>query len=145
MLTRIMSKSSPGTLLHIVHRFQDSTEQTELQFTRENVVRENEFIQLSVITMPQDHTFAPHAHIWRTLEVQPSIAQESWVVIRGSVRVSLFDLDDTLLGEEILGPGDCSITLQGGHTYTSLAPGTRVYEYKTGPYLGVELDKRQLG
>ena len=30
--------------------------------------------------------------------------------------------------------GDCSMTFEGGHTYTILEDDTVVYEYKTGPY-----------
>lgn len=41
----------------------------------------------------------------------------------------------------MLKPGDCSITLYGGHNYVSLEEHTLVYEYKTGPYLGQEKDK----
>ena len=44
--------------------------------------------------------------------------------------------------EDILKDGDCSITLYGGHTYEALEEGTLVYEFKTGPYEGQELDKR---
>ena len=39
-----------------------------------------------------------------------------------------------------LNQGDISLTFEGGHTYTILED-ARVYEYKTGPYEGVELDK----
>jgi hypothetical protein len=34
------------------------------------------------------------------------------------------------------------ITLEGAHTYTILENDTLVYEYKTGPYEGQELDKQ---
>jgi len=37
--------------------------------------------------------------------------------------------------------GDCSVTLGGGHTYLILEDDTLVYEYKTGPYKGIENDK----
>ena len=37
--------------------------------------------------------------------------------------------------------GDCSMTFEGGHTYTILEDDTVVYEYKTGPYQGQKMDK----
>ena len=46
--------------------------------------------------------------------------------------------------EPILNVGDCSITLEGGHTYTILENDTLIYEYKTGPYKGQENDKVML-
>ena len=54
----------------------------------------------------------------------------------------MYDLDNKILATPILEPGDASYTLYGGHTYEILEEGTIVYEYKTGPYEGQELDKR---
>ena len=53
----------------------------------------------------------------------------------------MYDLDDTILYTGILEPGDCSVSYYGGHNYMSLEDNTTVYEFKTGPYLGQELDK----
>ena len=66
------------------------------------------------------------------------------MVISGMVKAFLYDIDDTIIAEPILGPGDCSITFRGGHTYQSLADNTLVYEYKTGPYMGIEKDKAMI-
>ncbi len=62
------------------------------------------------------------------------------MVIRGVVIASLFDIDDSLLAEVSLQAGDLSITFYGGHTYRC-AEDALVYEFKTGPYLGMERDK----
>ena len=51
------------------------------------------------------------------------------------------NLDDTIIAEPVLMPGDCSMTFRGGHNYLILEDDTIVYEYKTGPYLGQEFDK----
>ena len=48
---------------------------------------------------------------------------------------------EAIIAEPVLEPGDASFTLEGGHTYTILEDDTLVYEYKTGPYEGQELDK----
>jgi hypothetical protein len=74
-------------------------------------------------------------------EKTTNMAQESWVVIKGRVKCILYDLDDSVIAEPILSPGDCSITLKGGHNYESLEEDTLVYEYKTGPYYGQQFDK----
>ena len=66
------------------------------------------------------------------------------IVIKGSVKCKFYDTDNTLIAEPILMPGDASFTLYGGHTYEILEEGTIVYEYKTGPYEGQELDKELL-
>ena len=63
------------------------------------------------------------------------------MILERSNDVQKNDLNDELLDEPIINEGDCSVTLYGGHTYTALTDDTLVYEYKTGPYKGVELDK----
>jgi hypothetical protein len=61
-------------------------------------------------------------------------------VLRGVVVAHLYDLDDTPLAEVPLHAGDLSVTFYGGHTYCC-SEDALVYEFKTGPYLGVEQDK----
>ena len=90
--------------------------------------------------MEKGKTFRPHKHIYKACP-DSSIAQESWVVIKGRVKAILYDIDDTIIAEEIIEPGDCSITFEGGHNYEILEEETVVYEYKTGPYQGQKLDK----
>ena len=63
------------------------------------------------------------------------------MVIKGSVKCHLYDLDDELIEEVVINQGDCSMTFEGGHTYTILEEDTVVYEYKTGPYQGQKMDK----
>ena len=46
-----------------------------------------------------------------------------------------------MIHEDVLCAGDFSVTLYGGHNYEILEKNTFVYEYKTGPYYGVKLDK----
>ena len=89
--------------------------------------------------MSEGRTFRPHKHIG--MDRKTTITQESWVIINGSVKAILYDLDDTIIAEEILNIGDISITFRGGHNYEILDDDTLVYEYKTGPYKGQKLDK----
>jgi len=111
----------------------------EVQTERLNVIEDQEYLQLAAMRLQTGKTFKPHKHVVCIKET--TIAQESWVVICGKVKATLYDLDDTVLSEEVLNAGDCSVTLYGGHTYEILEDDTVVYEYKTGPYLGIESDK----
>lgn len=137
-MERIYSKVKPDLLLHIIHRYADVKNRLT---NRVEIVPPNEFIQCASLKLPSQTTFRPHKHIVKERHYSEQIAQESWVIMRGSVRCYLYDIDDTLLVNRILKFGDCSFTLQGGHTYKILDPETIVYEYKTGPYEGQELDK----
>jgi hypothetical protein len=132
---KIYSNVEPNTLLHIIHRKEDFVN------SREDIIPAENFLQLATLRMENKKTFRPHKHIWKQPDSEQIIAQESWVVISGKVKCLFYDLDDTLLASPVLGPGDCSITLQGGHTYEILSDDTLVYEYKTGPYRGQENDK----
>jgi len=132
-MKKIYSKVEPTTLLHIINRLNEIDGRTD-------IAPENQFLQLATLKMEKGKTFKPHKHIWKSGE-EKCIAQESWVVIKGSVKVIMYDLDDKVISTPILYPGDCSMTFQGGHNYEILEEDTVVYEYKTGPYKGVENDK----
>jgi hypothetical protein len=121
-------------LLHMVYRWEDLKEQ------REDVAPENQFIQVSALDLKKDKTFKPHRHIWKPAPRDRVVAQESWCVMSGKVLAHFYDLNDELLETVELNDGDISLTFEGGHTYTILED-ARVYEYKTGPYEGQELDK----
>lgn len=131
-MEKIYSKVEPGVLLHLINRLVEIEGRTD-------VAPVEEFLQLATLKMKAGQTFKAHKHI--VLEKQTNIAQESWIVVRGSVKCIFYDLDDTIIAEPILMPGDCSMTFRGGHNYLILEDDTIVYEYKTGPYLGQELDK----
>ena len=140
-MKKIYSKIEPNKLLHIIHKADEFY--TIEDSHRRDIVGADEFIQLSALNMDKEHTFKPHKHIWKPGEKE-CIAQESWVVIQGKVKCTFFDIDDKVIDEPILQSGDASFTLEGGHTYTILEDDTLVYEYKTGPYKGVENDKEFL-
>lgn len=131
---KIYSKVNPAKLLHLVHRQEEIVNRT-------NVSDDEQFLQLATLRMDKGTTFRPHQHIWKHTPVQEVIAQESWVVIKGSVEVSFYDTDGVLLEKQVIRQGDCSMTFEGGHTYLILEDDTVVYEYKTGPYQGQALDK----
>lgn len=133
-MEKIYSKVEEGKLLHIINRLSDINGRTE-------VIPENNFIQCATLKMEKNKTFPPHKHITKDRHYKEQIAQESWVVIKGSVKCILFDIDDQIIATPILYPGDASFTLYGGHTYEILEEDTIVYEYKTGPYEGQSLDK----
>jgi len=133
-MEKIYSTVEPDKLLHVIVRL------SEFKRGRVDILEENNFLQCSMLNMEKDKTFKPHKHIWKE-RTRNVIAQESWVVIKGSVKCIFYDLDDTIIAEPILCVGDSSYTLEGGHNYLILEDDTIVYEYKTGPYEGQELDK----
>jgi cupin fold WbuC family metalloprotein len=137
-MEHIYSKVEPGKILHTIVRKEDLTP------GRKEVISEDNFIQCAILNMEKGKSFKPHRHIWKE-RTRNVIAQESWIVVQGSVKCIFFDLDDNIIATPILYPGDASFTLEGGHTYEILEDNTLVYEYKTGPYEGQALDKTFIG
>lgn len=132
-MKKIYSKLDQEVLLHIIYRLDD------LKKGRIDIAPENEFLQVAALKLEKGKTFKPHKHIEK--EKITNIAQESWLVFKGSVKCIFYDLNDEIIEEVILRAGDLSMTFRGGHNYVILEEDTVVYEYKTGPYLGIENDK----
>jgi len=124
-----------GKLCHFVVRLTDANNE------RVDLVEDTEFIQCALLKLPSGKTFRPHKHILKDSNIAKRIAQESWVVISGSVKVIFYDEDDNHLCDKVLNAGDASFTLYGGHNYLIIEDNSIIYEYKTGPYEGQTNDK----
>ena len=129
---RIYSKVEKDTLLHIINKKEN------INSERCDLTPENEFLQVSSMKLNKKK-FRAHKHI-ENIRVS-NITQEAWVVIKGTIKVILYDLDDTIIHEDILNEGDCSMTFRGGHNYECLEDESLAYEFKLGPYKGVHNDK----
>lgn len=134
-MKEIISKINHSETLHIIHRLNDFGEK------RSDLIDANNFLQCSTIMGDNNAVFKPHKHLWNKNNFDKRIAQEAWVVIKGSVEVFYYDIDDSFITKEIINEGDLTITLGGGHSYNIIEEGTLIYEFKTGPYEGAEKDK----
>lgn len=130
----IYSKIQPDKLLHAIIRKRDIPE------GRMDVSPNNQFLQCATLRLRKDTTFKPHKHNWKPSNDQV-IAQESWIIIKGLVKVTLYDLDDTVIHTDILQAGEASFTFEGGHTYLIMSEDAHIFEYKTGPYIDQQTDK----
>ena len=133
-IENIYSKVDKKILLHQLYK-----PSLKEGIRRENLSPVNQSLQVSFLTMKKNQTFKAHKHI--IFNRNMPIAQESWVVISGRVKVFYYDLDDTLIFSREVESGSCTITYRGGHHYQSLEENTVVYEFKTGPYFGIDKDK----
>jgi hypothetical protein len=136
-MEKFYSKKWPHRLLHFVIRKDDFVE------GRQDLIEANNFLQCSTLNLKEGTTFKPHQHIWKFINEEENevITQESWCVLSGKVKCIFYDLDNSIIAEPILEAGDASFTLEAGHNYLILEDGTRVLEYKTGPYKGQKFDK----
>lgn len=134
MARLIYSKIQPNRLLHIIHRLLETKDK------REDIIPPDNFLQIATIPLKNNQTFKAHRHKWNHY-MGLKIAQESWIVVRGKVKAILYDIDNTVLEEVELFPGDFSVTVDAGHNYVALNDDTLVYEVKSGKYEGQEKDK----
>ena len=135
-MIKIYSAIKTEKLLHVILKKEDVTKE------RTNVVEAQEFLQFAAMKLPKGDIALPHKHV--ACDKTATITQESWVIIQGKIKVILYDINDEILAEEVLLPGDCNITLYGAHAYEILEEDTIIYEYKTGPYQGIEKDREHV-
>lgn len=133
-MIHIYSKVDPKKLLHTINKIEDID-------GRHDITPEDQFLQVATIKVGPEKEYRAHQHIWKDSPTEKIIAQESWVVIKGSINAHLFDIDGSLLVIQKITPGDCTITFEGGHKIEVLEENTILYEYKTGPYTGQKMDK----
>jgi hypothetical protein len=131
-LNKIYSKSEPGRLLHVIL---DTSEPFE---NRLDLCDGREWLQVSILKLPPAKKVNPHIHQPRPLDPSASrgITQECWIILRGEIKIRLFDLDQTPLHQQALSQGHMLVTFYGGHALECGTEGAVMIECKNGPYLG---------
>jgi|TARA_R110001583_G_scaffold16196_6_gene65770 cupin fold WbuC family metalloprotein len=133
MMVNVYSRIDPKVLLFVINRGE------EIGVNRADLSPDDQYLQCAAKKLTKGTTFAPHRHneMIRTTD----ITQEAWVFLSGRVAARFWDTDDKLIYETELGAGDAAIVFRGGHSFEVLEENTILYEFKTGPYYGVEKDK----
>jgi mannose-6-phosphate isomerase-like protein (cupin superfamily) len=106
---------------------------------RTNLCPDSEYLQVLGLSLPNGKIVKSHKHL--PLHRQTDLTQECWVIVEGSVKATVFDLDDSHFADVILEDGDCIVLFRGGHSLEVLDRDTLMYEIKSGPYHGLEKDK----
>ena len=135
-MTKIYSNTNPTQLILSELKYSDIKEY------RTDLSPDEEFLQVSGRRLSKE-TFVP-AHKHKPVDRKTNITQEAWLVVKGKVKGVFYDLDDSILHETILTDGDCIVLYRGGHSLEVLEEDTVFYEFKTGPYFGVDIDKEKI-
>lgn len=133
MKINVYSKIDPKILLFVINRRESISD------VRQDLSPGAEYLQVATKKLSAGTTFAPHRH--NKLLRETDITQEAWVFLQGRVAARFWDIDDELIYETELGAGDAAVVFRGGHSFIVLEEDTILYEFKTGPYYGVEKDK----
>lgn len=98
-------------------------------------------LQFSVLRWKKGTIFQNHIHKYRPRTIEQT--QESWVVLKGAVKVFVFDESKELIHEQMMTAGQFYISYRGGHGYEILEDDTCVIENKLGDFVGVDADKEK--
>ena len=128
----IYSKINPNKLLHIVYLHNNSKKK------RTNITPEDKYIQISCLNLDTNDSVKLHKHKECKREIFNT--HECWIIIKGKVTISLYDINDSEIGNYILNQGDCLITFEGAHKFECLNDKTILYEVKNGPYYGNDIN-----
>ena len=137
-MIKVYSKLKKNKILHIIY---NKNYFHKMNSHRLDICSEEQFIQVATLLLKKNQTFLAHKHIWKVPRFKKTIAQESWMILEGRVRMYAYDIDGSFIKSFLLKNGNFSITFEGGHNYKALTKNTKVIEYKTGPYEGVKRDK----
>tara|TARA_R100001510_G_C7529070_1_gene121285 strand:- start:182 stop:595 length:414 start_codon:yes stop_codon:yes gene_type:complete len=135
-MERYYSKKEEGKLIFSLLRFE------EICNRRVDLSPDQEFMQVCGRTMSCGVFVPPHRHIETHRET--NLTQEAWVLLKGKVRARFYDLDDSFLCERDISSGDVIVLYRGGHSLEVLEDNTIFYEFKNGPYFGVNKDKEKI-
>ncbi len=132
-MEQIYSNIDKNIILLSIMRFVDITTD------RVDLSPATEILQASAKKLTKGKNFKAHKH--NKLERDTKTTQEGWVFLQGSVQAKFYDLDNTLILDTILSAGDCVVVFYAGHGFTVLEEDTIIYEFKNGPYYGIDADK----
>ena len=133
-MKRVYSKVDKDLLVLSLIRKNDIT------YKRQDLSPDNEFLQVSAKKITTKDFFRVHKHL--SCEKFANTTQESWVILDGSVVAKVYDIDNSLLYEDVLYSGDCIVLFAGAHSLECMTDDTLLYEFKNGPYFGPDKDKK---
>lgn len=137
MIKRVYSKIDNKVILNIIYKLESESADAS-NVKRTEISDQNHAIQAMKFEIPADTEIKAHKHNPQNRVTEST--HEAALIFNGSVEISIFDIDNSFVEKTILGPGDCSIIINGGHSFRFLEK-TTLFEFKNGPYNGPEKDK----
>lgn len=135
-MKQIYSKVKPDKIILSLLRYDEISEY------RTDICPDEEYLQISGRKIKNGTKMKPHKHI--PIDRKTDITQEAWIVFDGCILGKFYDLDDSFLYETKIKKGDVIVLFRGGHSLEVLEENTIFYEFKTGPYYGVDADKENI-
>lgn len=133
---KIFSKKNKNILIAKVFYYKN------LKKKRNDICPNNEFLQVSTQVLEEGKIIKPHIHL--NIKRKSNITQEIWLVLKGKIKASIFDIDKIIIKNVTLNMGDCLILFRGGHGFKNITKNTIFYEIKNGPYYGKGKDTAEI-
>jgi len=92
----------------------------------------NDYLQVGSVVNSEEFIVKPHFHTKNKRLIEKT--QEVWILIKGKLNISFFDIDNSLLFSDIINDGDISILYNGGHSMKKKSKQMILYEVKNGPF-----------
>ena len=140
MINKIYSKVNPSLILHIIYTNDKIDE--KISSKKVNSLTEPEHcLQVMAFEMPAGTKSNPHKH--NIQERRTTQTHEALLLLKGSIELFIYDIDDSFVDKKILNEGDCYVIINGGHNIQTLGD-VKFFEFKNGPYYGPEKDKTNI-
>ena len=132
-MKKIYSKIKKRNLLHIFSK--------KIIKTKKRIdLLDSKFpLQVSRINL-KNSIVKPHINIGKYFKTKKKIQNECWIIVKGSINVTLYDLDKKKLKDIILNQGSILITIEGGHSINKSSKNAELIEIKLGPYTGKDIE-----
>ncbi len=98
------------------------------------------YIQAGTWNYNKGKSLNAHRHLIYERVVKQT--QETIIVMSGSIRIDLYDENNSIFHKQVLCSGDIFVILDIGHGYEILDDKTKIVEIKNGPFVSVEKDKQ---
>jgi hypothetical protein len=128
-MEKIYSKIKKKKILHIVSK------KYLKEKKRIDLIDAKFPLQVARINL-KNNTIRPHSNKFKINKKKKFDQNECWIVLKGVLSVSLFDIDKSKIKNLILKKGSILITVGGGHSINKSSRNTEIVEIKLGPYNG---------
>ena len=133
---RVMSKFSPEIEIAVIVNV------NQLSDYRLDLCDPKEPLQVSGRCLSAGIHVPAHRH--NLIQRETNRTSEAWVIFSGKVECEIYDIDDQRLENQVLISGDCLVLFRGGHSLKVIDDKTVMFEFKNGPYLGINSDKTNI-
>jgi hypothetical protein len=128
-MEKIYSKIKKKKLLHIVSK------KYLKEKKRIDLIDANFPLQVARVNLKKN-TIRAHSNKFKISKKKKVPQNECWIVLKGVLYISLFDIDKSKIKNLILKKGSILITVGGGHSINKSTKNTEIVEIKLGPYNG---------